>query len=34
MYMFDIVENKLHRYLMAGSWETFLPFPAVILLNV
>ena len=23
MYMFDIVENKLHRYLMAGSWETF-----------
>ena len=23
MYMFDILEYKLHRYLMAGSWETF-----------
>ena len=33
MYMFDIVENKLHRYLMAGSWEHS-AFPAVILLNV
>ena len=23
VYVFDIVENKLHKHLMAVSWETF-----------
>lgn len=23
VYVFDVVENKMYRHLMAGSWETF-----------